>query len=214
MYGLQNSISMLLLSSSSTSGPIKIEHCISSNSSLSSNHFVFPVHDLRHSKCSIISIQSLFRRSVIVILAAEKARSGSADIGRIESISSAIFDRFGNVCCWAGSGHYLIAVVKPYARSALQYCSYSSRVLFGASTSRIRSLQLKKLLEIRYVNCVIQVILLFSYRLHCVSSRLAPGRFPIGVDILPFAWWVKNSRRRIRRGTVALGIVPLHRILT
>jgi hypothetical protein len=51
--------------------------------------------DFKHSIASMLSMPSLFLWSVIVILALEKRRSGSADIAGIDNISKAIIERAG-----------------------------------------------------------------------------------------------------------------------
>jgi hypothetical protein len=55
--------------------------------------------DFKHSTACILSIPSLFLRSVIVILAPENRRSGSADIAGIDKISNAIMLNAGYVFC-------------------------------------------------------------------------------------------------------------------
>ena len=61
--------------------------------------------DFKHSNASMMSLSRWFRRSVMVILALEKSRSGSADIAGIDRISIAIRLRLGNVLCCVGSSH-------------------------------------------------------------------------------------------------------------
>lgn len=86
----------------------------------------FPSHDLQHSIACMLSIPSLFLRSVIVIFAPENRRSGSADIAGIDSISIAIILNAGKVFCCVGSSHHARASVTAGRTGACRYFWYSS----------------------------------------------------------------------------------------
>ena len=88
---------------------------------------LFPLNqDLRHSIAWILSMPSLFLRSVIVIFAPENRRSGSADMAGIDNMSKAIIERAGYVLRCVASNHQDRGSLTSGRVGACRYLVYSS----------------------------------------------------------------------------------------